>query len=107
MALAWVPRGLATDGALPMPVVHHQRLTGYTACGRPSLGLLLDDYDQVFRPGQPRREVTCRSCLRSLARQPRAADIVFDFADGASVAALCVRYSLTREQVEQAIREGM
>ena len=60
-----------------MPVVHHQRLTGYTACGRPSLGLLLDDYDPTFRPGQPRREVTCRTCLRSLARQPRAADLVF------------------------------
>jgi len=77
--------------------VHHQRLTGWLACGRSP-----DLYEHDYGTGGG---VTCRTCLRSLERRPAASALLRDFMEGTSVAGLADKHLLTRREVEWAIRE--
>lgn len=77
--------------------LHHQRLNGWTACGRSP--------DEVRHNDGTGDGVTCRSCLRSLERRPAASAPVRDFAAGMSMEAVAEKHGITVRQVLDEIRE--
>ena len=82
-----------------MPVVHHARLSGWTACGLWGDLVVTQRHDPVL-------VVTCRTCLRSLGRRPAAHEALYDFMAGMSIAECCQRHGMTEGEFLAAWREA-
>lgn len=75
---------------------HHQRLSGWTACGRSP--------DLVSHDSGTGEGVTCRVCLRSLERRPAASVAVRLFCDGMSMELVAAELGVSVDFVLSEIR---